>query len=144
SQLSAVDELAGQSICVVAGGAGGDWLAASSAAGVDVAIEAPEGSRPVERSSDDGCLAAVAGGEAAAAVTETLLDDEIAGGGVRLLTAEPILLENRSVLVRGPGSDTAPLLEAVDRGLAELNSSGELAEFSRESFGGRDLTQVSR
>jgi ABC-type amino acid transport substrate-binding protein len=144
SQLSAVDDLAGEAVCVVTRSAGADWLAGRSPAAVDVIIEPPAGVRIIERPGDDDCLAVVASGEAAAAVTAALLDDELSGRAVRVLTSEPILLENRSVIVRGPASDTAALLDAVDRALAALSSSGRLAELSRGSFGGRDLTPVTR
>jgi ABC-type amino acid transport substrate-binding protein len=143
SPISTADQLAGQSICVTTGSTGADWLAGRSVPGVEAAVEPPAGAISIERANEDDCLSAVTSGEAAAAVTVALLDDDLIGRGLRALGNAPILVESRSVWIRGPADDTARLQLAIDAGLAELRQSGRLAEISEGAFGGRDLTQVA-
>ncbi len=79
-----------------------------------------------------------------AAVSATLLDDEFAGRGMRSLTSDPVLIESRTILVRGSGADVAALTTAINHAVVDLRDTGMLAELSRVSFGGRDLTATVR
>jgi ABC-type amino acid transport substrate-binding protein len=132
--------LEGRLVCVVSGTAGTDWVAGRTSPRLGVTLPAPA-VLSIERASDSACLAAVLAGEADAAVTAALLDDELADRGVRTLGREPVLVERRSVLVRG-GADAATMIDAVDRAIADLRASGRLADLSRGAFGGRDLSGV--
>jgi ABC-type amino acid transport substrate-binding protein len=93
----------------------------------------------VEAASDDECVAAVTDGRADAMVTSTLLADELEGRGLHLVVPTPVATEAWSVVV-GPGADTATLLDAVNRAIADLRASGRLEGISRSSFGGRDVS----
>lgn len=141
SQAEGLEDLAGEVICVVDGSVGAHWLAGRSMPGVNAGASPPPGSVAVERGSEEDCLAEIVGGTAAAAITSTLLEEELADRGVRPLNAEPLLLEHRSVTVAGAGNDTASLVQAIDGAIGRLHASGRLAELSRQSFGGRDLSQ---
>ena len=50
------------------------------------------------------CVEALRSGQAAAAVTAQLLDDELAGQGLRALVEDPVVQERRVIVVRGSGS----------------------------------------
>jgi ABC-type amino acid transport substrate-binding protein len=141
SDVTDVAQLPGLPICVVSGTAGADWLAGTRDPDVGTSVDPPAGSAALERSTDVGCFEAIAAGDASAAVTATLLDDELNTRGVRPVGTDPILVERRSVLIRGTGQNVANLVEAVDRAIAELQSTGRLAELSRAAFGGRDLSE---
>jgi hypothetical protein len=97
---------------------------------------------PVIRADDAACFEAIHAGDAVAAVTATLFDTELAGAGVRTLVADPVIEQARPLLVRtlDPGPDAASFQAAVEQAVADLRASGALAELSRRSFGGRDLT----
>lgn len=139
---SSIDDLAGQFVCV-SGSAGGVWLTGSPVPHAR-ALTPPEVTSALLHPDDAACFAAVAAGEAAAAVTSTTLDTELVTAGVRTLLAEPVIVQDRLVLVRdlGPGGDASSLEAAVDAAVADLRASGELPELSRRAFGGRDLTEV--
>jgi ABC-type amino acid transport substrate-binding protein len=144
SSVETVEQLAGQTICVVSGSVGSDWLVGRAAQSVDVLVARPPGSRALERDDDLGCAAALASGEADAALTAALLDDELAAHGLRMVGVGEVLREPRSVIVAGPPQDTGRLIEAIDEALSDLRSSGRLAELSQRSFGGRNLTEGMR
>jgi ABC-type amino acid transport substrate-binding protein len=138
------DDLAGARVCAVTGSAGIAWLHGDLPPGIAAANGPPRNIAIVEQSSDDECVAAIANGASDAAVSATLLDDEFAGRGMRPLTRDPVLVESRTVLVRGSGADVAALTTAIDRAVVNLHDSGTLAELSRAAFGGRDLTATVR
>jgi ABC-type amino acid transport substrate-binding protein len=103
-------------------------------------IEPPSGATALERASDEECIDALRAGDAGAAVTAELLDDELAGLGVRGVLDEPVVVDPRGVLVRGTDSDVVTLIEALEVAMDEMRASGLLAAASRSAFGGRDLT----
>ncbi|HUG47904.1 MAG TPA: ABC transporter substrate-binding protein [Candidatus Limnocylindria bacterium] len=144
SSVDAVEQLAGETICVVSGSVGADWLLGRAAQAVETFAARPSGVQATERDDDLGCAAALADGEANAALTAALLDDEFAAHGLRMVGAGEVLREPRSVIVAGPPQETRRLIEAIDRALSDLRSSGRLAELSQRSFGGRDLTEGTR
>ena len=133
-------ELDGATICGVSGTAGLDWLRGESAH-EGAQIEPPTGVTALERANDGECVEAVLSGEAAAAVTAQLLDDELAGEGLRALIEDPVLQERRVIVVRGSGSDVETMLTALDETLLDGPTSRALSDSSRRAFGGRDLTE---
>jgi ABC-type amino acid transport substrate-binding protein len=138
SSLTDVAGISGARVCVVAGSAGADWLD-GRVAGVGGG-SAPPGVVPVARASDDACVAAVAAGEADALLTASLLADEVRARGLRPVDPNPVLLDAWTAAVRDPAADASTLLEAVNGAIATLRTSGELADLSRASFGGLDVT----
>jgi ABC-type amino acid transport substrate-binding protein len=133
SGIRTVDELAGHPICIVGGTVAEDWVRtlASSAAGPQV----------VRTRSDDECIAALADGRADAIVTSRLFDDELEARGLVAVGTEPVAIEPRVIRIAATGEDTRALLAAIDAAIDQLRASGRLAELSRQSFGGRDLTE---
>jgi ABC-type amino acid transport substrate-binding protein len=140
SPIATPDELDGATICAVSGTAGLAWLR-GEAASEDARIEPPTGATVLERASDGDCAEALASGQAAAAVTAQLLDDELAGQGLRAVVEEPVVQERRVIVVRGSGADVGTLLTALDEVLREGPTSRALSDASRRAFGGRDLTE---
>jgi ABC-type amino acid transport substrate-binding protein len=140
SPIATPDELDGATICGVSGTAGLAWLR-GEAASDEVQTEPPTGAVALERATDAECVDAILSGQAAAAVTAQLLDDELAGQGLRALVEEPAVQERREVLVRGTGSDVTTLVAALDEILRDGPTSRALSDASRRAFGGRDLTE---
>jgi ABC-type amino acid transport substrate-binding protein len=139
SAVQAPADLEGQVVCGVTGTATLAWLEGDLAAN-GATIEPPSGATTLERGSDEACIEALRAGEAGAAVTAELLDDELAGLGIRGVLDEPVVVDARGVLVRGSGSDVATLVEALEVAMEQMRASGRLAAASRSAFGGRDLT----
>lgn len=144
SAVDTVDGLEGGTICVVSESVGADWLADRTSSGVVVDVDAPLATDTVVRESDGECVAAVLAGDADALVTAALLDDELAGRGVRAVGDGPVLFEGRTIVVRGSRPDVARFVDAINRTLMDLSESGRLTELSLASFGGRDLTGAPR
>jgi ABC-type amino acid transport substrate-binding protein len=140
SPIATQDELDGATICGVTGSAGVDWLR-GEAATPDARIEPPTGAIALERATDAECAEAIRSGQAAAAVTAQLLDDELAGQGLRALIEDPVVQERRVIVVRGSGSDVTTLLTSLDQSLRDGPTSRALSDASRRTFGGRDLTE---
>ncbi|HSL75607.1 MAG TPA: transporter substrate-binding domain-containing protein, partial [Candidatus Limnocylindrales bacterium] len=143
SAVQAPADLEGQVVCGVTGTASLAWLEGDLAAN-GATIEPPSGATALERASDESCIEALRAGDAVAAVTAELLDDELAGLGIRGVLDQPVVVDRRGVLVRGTPSDVASLVEALDVAMDELRASGRLAAASRSAFGGRDLTEGIR
>ena len=140
SAITTVAELDGATICAVSGTAGLQWLS-GEAAGAGAGFEPPTGAVVVERQNDAGCVQLLRNGQAAAAITAQLLDDELAGQGLRALVENPAVEERRVIVVRGSGPDVTTLLTALDQALRDPRTSEALSDASRRAFGGRDLTQ---
>ena len=140
SAIATPAELDGASICAVSGSAGLAWLRGEATGGV-AQTEPPSGATALERATDAECIDALRSGQAAAAVTAQLLDDELAGQGLRALAADPVLQERRVMVVRGTGSDVETLLTALDEIVRDGTTSRALSDASRRAFGGRDLTE---
>jgi L-cystine transport system substrate-binding protein len=138
-------DLDGRPVCVVAGSPGADWLTSHPVAYTRFLLDPPQGVTAIERSSDADCFAAVAAGDADAAVTATLLDSDVASRDMRLLVADPAIVQHRGMLIRdgGPLASPATLEAALETAVAELRSNGQLADLSRRAFGGQDLTKVT-
>ena len=102
SGITTTAELDGATICGVSGTTGLEWLR-GEAASEDAQIDPPTGVSALERASDAECLEAIRSGQAAAAVTAQLLDDELAGQGLRALVEDPVVQERRVIVVRGGG-----------------------------------------
>jgi polar amino acid transport system substrate-binding protein len=144
SSVGTVDQLAGTIICAAGGSVGADWLQGRAPQSVESLVAPPPGIRVLERDDDLGCAEALSRGEADAALTAALLDNELAALGLRIVGAGEVLREPRSVIIAGPPEETGRLIEAIDRALSELRSSGRLAELSQRSFGGRNLAEGVR
>ena len=139
SPIAAPDELDGATICGVSGSAGLAWLRGDAAD--DVQTDPPTGAVALERANDAECVDAMLSGQAAAAVTAQLLDDELAGQGLRALGEDPVVQERRVIVVRGTGSDVTTLVTALDEILRDGPTARALSDASRRAFGGRDLTE---
>lgn len=144
SPATSIADLAGGTICVVDGSPAADWLAGTHVSYTDYPLDPPADTIVIVRGTDTACFDVVAGGDANAAVTATLLDLDVAGRGLRLLVADPVIVQHRVMVVRdaGPSADPSSLEAALEAAVSELRSSGRLAEMSRSAFGGRDLTEV--
>jgi cystine transport system substrate-binding protein len=140
SAVTDLASLSGARVCVIHDSAGADWLA-GKASGATTA--APTGATALVLSSDDACVAAVSDGRADALVTSSLFSDELAARGLHLVVPTPVVSDPWAMVVHGPATDSASLLAAVDDALAALQTSGRLAELSRSSFGGSDVTVAS-
>jgi ABC-type amino acid transport substrate-binding protein len=137
SGIRTLDDLAGHPICIVESTVAEDWLD-----GLPPDPAAPSGPTVVRTKSDDECIAALGEGRVDALVTSTLFDDELDAHGLVAVGTEPVAYEPRVVLISATGEDAERLLAAIDGAIDELRASGRLAELSRQSFGGRDLTEV--
>ena len=134
SGLTTLDAAAGQPVCIVGPTAADAWLRL---------VPPPAHGSVVRARSDDECIAALAEGRVAAIVTSTLFDDELGARGLVAVGTEPVAFEPRVVEISASGEDGRRLLAAIDAAIDELRSSGRLADLSRQSFGGRDLTEVT-
>jgi len=128
-----IDELSGKRVCVVTGSGGPLWTP-------------PVQLTLVPAPTEEGCISSVEAARAEALITSGLLGDELGSRGLTAVPypaeGEPLALEPRVVIVPRGEADTTTLLTALDQALAELRQSGRLADLSRASFGGRDLTEV--
>jgi len=140
SAITTPAELDGATICAVSGSAGLEWIR-GEAASEDTGFAPPPGAVALERADDGECVEALRSGQAAAAVTAQLLDDELAGRGLRALVEDPAVQERRVIVVRGGGSDVTSLLTALDQSLRDPPTSQALSDASRRAFGARDLTE---
>ena len=104
-------------------------------------FDPPTGVIALERASDAECLEAIRSGQAAAAVTAQLLDDELAGQGLRALVEDPVVQERRVIVVRGSGSDVTTLLTALDETLRDAPTSRALVGCLAASVRRSDLTE---
>lgn len=134
-----LDRVVGHPICIVRFSAAEGWLR-----NLPVSAVGPSGPTVVRASSDDECIATLVEGRVDALVTSTLFDDELASRGLVAVGTEPVAYEPRVVRLSATGEDATSLLAAVDGAIDRLRASGRLAELSRQSFGGRDLTEVTR
>ena len=136
SPVTDLVSLSSARVCVVEGSTGAAWLRGETGVG---STPAPTGATVTEAASDDECVAAVTEGSADAMVSATLLADELASRGLHLVVPTPVATESWSAVVKGE-ADASSLLDAVDRAIAGLRTSGRLADMSRSSFGGEDVT----
>ena len=137
SPVTDLASLASARVCVVRGSTGAAWLAGGSTGD---GPPAPAGATAVEAASDDECGAALSDGRADAMVTATLLADELGPRGLHLVIPTPVVSEPWVAMVRTGDADTATLLDAVNRAIAKLRTSGRLESLSKTSFGGQDVT----
>jgi ABC-type amino acid transport substrate-binding protein len=137
SPVTDLASLGAARVCVVGGSAGASWLAGGTASSTN---PAPSAASTVTTESDEACIAAVSDGRADAMLTSTLLSSEVQAHGLHLVDPSPVVVDPWSVVVRDPAADSASLLAAVNEALDALRSSGQLADLSRSSFGGLDVT----
>ena len=137
SPVTDLASLASARVCIVRGSTGAAWLAGEMTSD---GPHVPAGASAVEAATDDDCVAAVTDGRADAMVTATLLADELEARGLSLVVPTPAASEPWSVVVDAPVADSATLLDAVNRVIADLRVSGRLEDISRSSFGGEDVS----
>src|SRR4051794_8079246 len=135
SPIQAAADVDGKRVCVALGSSATDPGLAPLATLGDVVI--------IARETDDACISALDDGQADAMVTSVLLDDELASRGLRALPGGPLYYEPRVVQLRGTAEDAGTAVAAINRAIDDLRRSGRLSELSRQSFGGRDLTEPS-
>jgi len=134
--LRTLDAVAGHPICIVGGSVAEGWLDL-----VPPNASSPAGPVVVRANNDDECIAAVAQGRADALVTSMLFDDELRARGLMAVGTRPVAWEPRVVRISATGEDPTPLLAAIDAAIQDLRASGRLVDLSRQSFGGRDITE---
>ena len=66
-----------------------------------------------------------------------------ASRGLVAVGSDPVAIEPRVVRVATTGEEADSMVAAIDRAIDRLRASGRLADLSRQSFGGRDLTEVT-
>ena len=137
SGLTSLDAVAGHPICGVGSSVAEGWLRS-----LPPGAAAPPGQTVVRAADDDECMAALAEGRVDALVTNTLFDDELASRGLVAVGTEPVAYEPRVVRISATGEDAGSLAASIDRAIDRLRTSGRLADLSRQSFGGRDLTEA--
>jgi ABC-type amino acid transport substrate-binding protein len=137
SPVTDIASLGAARVCVVGGSAGASWLAGGMAGST---FPPPSAALTVTTASDEACISAVMDGRADAMLTSTLLSSEVQARGLHLVAPSPVVVDPWSVVVRGPAGDSASALAAVNEALDALRTSGELADLSRSSFGGLDVT----
>jgi ABC-type amino acid transport substrate-binding protein len=141
----AVAQLAGQPVCVVAGGLGEAWLLPGNGQREVQAIVAPPQAVVIARPEESACLVDLQAGSVQAVVTETMLPVDLAtrrnlalvGPGSVAVEPRVILLERRQV-----GAEELRL--TLNELIAGLRADGTLSDISRRWFGGEDLTAPAR
>ena len=93
----------------------------------------------VTRSSDTECLAALAEGEVAALVTARMGPADLAARPALLALGGPP--SEPRVVIAALASQPGSLLAEVDAALGDMLADGILSQFSRNRFGGYDLTR---
>lgn len=142
SAATGPSDLANTTICVVTGSGGEAWLDGRFN-GVSVTpVAVPPTPSVVQRvSADDACAAQVTAGTSAAFVTSAWTDADLAARPDLAPLGGPVLTEARPVIAVLGDTDPAGLIAEVDRTVAAMRSDGTLANFSRNRFGGLDLSQ---
>ena len=125
-------DLAGATLCVVAGSIGESWaLGLSDAAAVRSTVD------------DAACLADLRSGQVDAIVTKLLLPIDVANDpDLMVLGDDPVVTEPRAIVVSRRASDADELIDAMNVVLEELRADGTLTEISEQRFGGEDLTRA--
>jgi cystine transport system substrate-binding protein len=136
-----IDALNGAKICVASGGVGQPWLSGRLPPDVHQLTQPPTGATVHTRPDDAACLAEVSEGRSDAMVSTHLSAADI---DIRLefqaLTGAPVVVEDRRVIARRSGPDATSLLADIERTIDAMRADGTLAQFSRNRFGGADLT----
>ena len=141
SQASAVADLTGSTICVVAGSSGEAWLDGAQTGSSATPVVIPPAPSAVRRlPTDDACVADVTAGRSTALVTATSSDADLATRPSLRPIDGPVLTEGRPVIARDGGRDPASLIAEIDSMLETMRDDGTLADLSRSRFGGLDLT----
>jgi polar amino acid transport system substrate-binding protein len=139
SPISRPTDLSESSVCIVDGSLAQRWVAGSLDLVDGTAAEPPTGVKPVVRTSQDKCIAAVADGSAAAYVSDWTMDVEPPDAGFAILAEAPFAGAASVAVDRGRAGSSQFLAE-IDRIVAAMQSDGTLRTLSERRFGGRDLT----
>jgi ABC-type amino acid transport substrate-binding protein len=141
STASVPSDLDGDRICVVDGSAGQTWISGTlDEAGLTATARPPSSSTVASSPDDQGCIDAVGAGRSDALVTAALSPADLAVRPSLRMVGGPIVLEPRTIVAERNGADPTSLLREVDDALSEMRTDGTLANFSRNRFGGNDLT----
>jgi polar amino acid transport system substrate-binding protein len=145
SQLTSIDELAGQAVCVGTATTYLDWL--NNALDLnpdDIYFQAPADIQIIELPTDQECPQAIEAGRTdfvAYATSKTVVDANIAAGMPVKQLGEPVFKEKNAIAIDKASSfDTASLLTAVDDAVKAMHADGTLSSLSVEWYG-TDLTQ---
>lgn len=146
STASEVADLAGQTICVVAGSAGEAWLVGSATdPQPGRGSSAPANPVSLALEDDSACLAALEAGNAAAAVSATLAESDLPSRPhYRVVGESPAGWEGRTIVVNAEGGDPASLVAVLNEAIAALRADGTLRALSQSRFGGQDLSVPPR
>jgi ABC-type amino acid transport substrate-binding protein len=138
-------DLAGETICAVAGSAGEGWLAPPIDRPPDSVMQAPTGVRIHSLEDDAACLADVAEGRSVAFVTSDLIAADLGSRpDYRIVGDRPAGWEARTIIVDGQGADAASLIAALNEAIDVLRADGELTRLSESRFGGQDVSVPPR
>jgi ABC-type amino acid transport substrate-binding protein len=141
---TAVAQLAGEPVCVVAGGLGEAWLLPGSGSRGVQALASPPEALAIARPSESACTADLAAGSVRALVTETLLPVDLATRrDLALVGSGPVALEPRVILLDRRQVGAEDLRRTLNELIAEMRADGTLADLSRRWFGGQDLTSLA-
>lgn len=138
SAVVTVADLAGSSICVVAGSTGEDWLRQAPVRSATPTVPAPAATATT-LPDDDACLDALAAGAVQAAVTASIDPAGLATRGDVRAVGGPVLTEERGAVIDPFAGDPAELLAAIDTAIEAARADGTLADLARARFGGVDL-----
>lgn len=138
--VNSVADLDGQAVCAVAGSPGETWVSGVDRGSLLVRAEPPL-ALVVTRTNDEACLAEVRSGAARAFVTDAWLSaDLLTRRGLELISARPVAVEPRSMIVPRTGVGAEELRAALNQMITAMRLDGTLADQSRRWFGGQDVT----
>lgn len=141
----AVAQLAGQPVCVVAGGLGEAWLLPGNGQREVQALVAPPQAVVIARPEESACLVDLQAGSVQAVVTETMLPVDLATRrNLALVGPGPVAVEPRVILLERRQVGAEDLRRTLNELIARMRADGTLADLSRRWFGGQDLTMFER
>lgn len=135
--IRSLDDVAGQTVCLVDGGMAAAWL--EGGLPLDAVSEQPPAITVVGEPSLSACLERLRRGAVAAVIADW--DYEVASvpPGLSVSDVRPFSVP-ASARVAGTDADAMLIIRATDAALAAMRSDGTLRELSRHRFGGADYT----
>jgi ABC-type amino acid transport substrate-binding protein len=135
--ITRIGDLAGRTMCVVAGGEAAAWLDGSLTA--EAVTEPAPGVTTTMAPTLDGCLARLADGTATAAIADWGYDTIALPSGLVVAPVSPFAVPAAPRVVADT-ADAPGLLDAMNTALDAMRADGTLANLSRHRFAGLDLT----
>jgi polar amino acid transport system substrate-binding protein len=140
----AVAQLAGQPVCVVAGGLGETWLLPGNGQREVQALVAPPQAVVIARPEESACLVDLQAGSVQAVVTETMLPVDLATRrNLALVGPGSVAVEPRVILLERRQVGAEDLRRTLNELIAGMRADGTLSDLSRRWFGGQDLTPLA-